>query len=269
MNRKKIIELENVSVLCDNEWILSNINITVKQGECFAVIGPNGAGKSTLISVIAGHLWATKGNVTVLGEKFGETELIKLREHIGIIESIRTPQCKDWTTARDVVATGLHGTTILTDWLSISNQDWHKVDKELESLGLEHLASTPYGKLSSGERKKVLIARAMVSKPELLILDEVTSALDLGARVAVVKTLEKLLRRKNPPTLVIVSHHLEELPSSVNKVLLLKNGRVIKQGNPSEILTSENLSKTFDCQVDVIHKNGKYITLVNQDEWKL
>lgn len=264
MNKRNVVELKNVSVIRDDCWILKNISFSVREGECCAIIGPNGAGKSTLIAVIMGYLWATQGSVRVLGKCYGEVELYKTREKIGLIEPSWTPQCKDWMDVRDVVATGLFGTVVLSDYKQIRHEDWHRIDTEIESFDLCYLSRVPFGRLSSGEQKKVLIARAMVSKPKLLILDEPTSTLDPGARWMVVKTLEKLLSRKDSPALIIVSHHIEEIPMPLNQVVLIKKGQVMAQGSPEKTLTSKHISHLFDCKVIVLSNNGRYLLQIKQ-----
>ena len=265
---KIIVQLNGVCYR-NGKTVLSNVSLSVNRGKCCAIIGPNGSGKSTLIAIIAGYLWPSSGSVTVLGQTYGMADVAKIREQIGLITPSRIPEFEHRTPARDIVAAGLFGTIVIPPHKTISRWAWQKVDKEIASVGLKKQAANPFGRLSTGEQMRILIARAMVSRPKLLILDEPTAGLDMGTRVAVIKSLENLLRRKNAPTLIVVSHHLDELPYPLEQVVLLKNGRVFAQGTAEQTLTSRNLSRVFDCPVDVISDKGRFSTKVNHKEWKI
>ena len=262
MNNKLIISLKNVSVIRDNVKVLSGINWMVLNGQCCAVLGPNGAGKSALVAVLSGYLWPQDGSVSVLGKTYGEVNLQSIRSKIGLIEPSRMPQFDETTPVRDVIATGLFGTVMLPPDKKISKKQWEKTDSQISFFKLQKQKSVAIGTLSTGEQTKVLIARAMVSGPKMLILDEPTSGLDMGNRAIVVKMLNKLHKHKNPPTVIIVSHHLDELPKFLNQVVLLKNGKIIEQGKPQKVLTSSNLSKTFNCKVEVFKNKGRYLSSV-------
>ena len=246
--------------------MLSGIDLSIACGKCCAIIGPNGAGKSTLIAVMSGYIWPTRGSVEVLGRRYGRVDISEVRRHIGLIESSRVPTFSDWLPVRSVVATGLFGTIVLPSHRPI---DWDRVDSELAALGLSALSSSPFGRLSTGERMKILIARAVVSEPELLILDEPTAGLDIASRVGVVKSLERLLSRPDGPTLVVVSHHLEELPYPLDQVVLLKDGSILDKGSPAGTLSSAKLSEAFGCDVDSVCKGGRYFTTVSSRQWDI
>ncbi|MCE5340680.1 MAG: ATP-binding cassette domain-containing protein [Planctomycetaceae bacterium] len=260
--QKPIIDLKNVTVVQDSFKILRNISFEIMPGECCAIIGPNGAGKSALVAVISGYLWPQDGSVSVFGETFGEVDLQSVRGKIGIIEPSRMPHFDEGLTVRDVIATGLFGTLMLPFYRKITKQQWKKVDSQVSFFKLRKQASLPIGTLSSGEQTKVLIARAMISQPKMLILDEPTNALDMGNRAIVVKILNKLRKQKNPPAIVIISHHLDELPKSLDYAVLLKSGKIISQGKPQKVFTSANLSKTFGCKVRVLKNRGMYLASV-------
>ena len=172
------------------------------------------------------------------------------------------PHFDEGLTVRDVIATGLFGTLMLPFYRKITKQQWKKVDSQVSFFKLRKQASLPIGTLSSGEQTKVLIARAMISQPKMLILDEPTNALDMGNRAIVVKILNKLRKQKNPPAIVIISHHLDELPKSLDYAVLLKSGKIISQGKPQKVLTPANLSKTFGCKVRVLKNRGMYLASV-------
>lgn len=259
MKIEPVVNLKNVSLVCDGHNILTDITWQVSQGQCCAVIGPNGAGKSALIAVLSGYCWPNRGSVSVLGQTYGCVNLQSVREGIGLIEPSRMPDFSGRMTIRDVIATGLFGSIILPLHRKIKNKEWEKVDSQISFFGLQSLSATQMRKLSTGERTKTLIARAMVAEPKLLILDEPTAGLDMGNRAIVVKILNRLCKRTNPPTIVIVSHHMEELPRSLDQVVLLRNGMIVEQGKPEEVITSNNLSKTFNCQIQVLKNNGSYL----------
>jgi len=259
-----IVELRNITLVRKNKKILNDIDFCVQNQTCCAILGLNGSGKSTLIAIIAGYIWPTKGTVFVLGNTFGKVNLSQLRKNVGIIEPSRMPPFIPTYTVSQIVTTGLFGTIILPANNALSAIDTQRVDFEISSLGLSNLADSQFTSLSTGEQTKTLIARAMVSDARLLILDEPTVGLDISARANVVNALDHLLQRDNPPTLIIVSHHLDELPSSVDKVVLLKEGKLLFVGPPDNILTSENLSLAFDCSIKVTKNNNRYVAWTDQ-----
>jgi iron complex transport system ATP-binding protein len=262
MNEKTIISLKNVSVIRDHTKILSDITWQATQGQSCAIIGPNGAGKSAFVAVLSGYLWPQSGWVKVLGQVYGEVDLQNVRRKIGLIEPSRIPPFDETMSVREVIATGLFGTIVLPPDKKITKQQWKSVDSQISFFRLKKQKFVEIGVLSTGEQSKVLIARAMISQPKILILDEPTSGLDMGNRAIVAKVLNKLHKQKNPPAMIIISHHLDELPKSLNHVILLKKGKILQQGTPQKVLTSSNLSKTFDCKIKVLKHNGSYLASV-------
>jgi len=260
------IELKNVSVARRGNAILSDISLTVEVGRCCAILGPNGSGKSALMAVLSGYLWPSTGAVCVDGRTYGHVDLAQIRQEIGLIEPSRAPKFDERMSIRDVVATGLFGTIVLPPHREPDEGQWRRVDDEVASVGLSAIGERAYGDLSSGEQMKTLLARAMVSDPGILLLDEPTVGLDIGSRAACVAVLDRLLQRTDPPTVVIVSHHLDELPYAVGKIVLMKGGRVVGQGTPEEMLTSAHLTRLFDCRVDVIENDGRFIASVRSVE---
>ncbi len=211
------------------------------------------------MAVLSGYLWPSAGTVSIDGAVLGQVSLEDVRRTIGLIEPSRAPKFDEWMTVREVVATGLFGTIMLPLYEELSRSQWRRVDAELNSIGLSALATHRYGDLSSGEQMKTLLARAMISKARILLLDEPTVGLDIGSRAACVEVLDRLAARAEPPTIVIVSHHLDELPHSVGLVVLMKSGRLFAQGKPDEMLTSAHLSKLFDCRVEVFQNDGRFV----------
>jgi len=263
------VSLEGVCFSREGREVLKDITWSVGQGECAAIVGANGAGKSTLLALIAGYIWAQEGSVQVLGETFGEIEIARLRERIGVIAPSRLPEIPPWMTVSEIVASGFFGTIILPPRESVSRKRWKSVYGMLRTAGLEERAQELFGELSTGEKMRSLLARAMIARHDLLLLDEPTAGLDLHARVAVIKTLESLHQRERRPAIIMVTHHLEDLPRTIQKILLLKNGSIYAQGDAEAALTSKNLSAVFDCKVEVARRSGHYYTIVSAEEWVL
>jgi iron complex transport system ATP-binding protein len=258
MNAHTVV-LDDVSVVRWGRRILCDISLHVPAGSCCAILGPNGSGKSTLLSVLSGYMWPSSGAVSIGGQVFGKVDLAAIRSTIGLIEPSRSPAFDPGMSVRDVVATGLFGTVRLPIRHGRSPQRWRGVDAEIERLGLSDLQNSAFAQLSTGEQMKVLLARAMVAKAGLLLLDEPTAGLDMGARAACIGVLDRLLNRRSHPTVVIVTHHLDELPRWVDQVVLLKQGRIVGQGTAEQMLTSRKLSRLFDCRVEALKSNGRYV----------
>jgi iron complex transport system ATP-binding protein len=258
------IDLENVRVVRRGYSILDRVSLHVAPGSCCAILGPNGSGKSTLLAVLSGYVWPTSGTVRVGGQAYGEVELGRVRRTIGLIEPSRSPAFDEGMTVREVVATGLFG-TIRLPWYEEVPPDGHdRLAAEIRSFGLDPLVDSAFSQLSTGEQMKALLARAMVGNPNLLLLDEPTAGLDMGARATCIGALDRLLARRRHPTIVLISHHLDELPRSVDQVVLLKHGSVFDAGPPGAVLTSENLSRLLDCRVEVLRSNGRYVASVQE-----
>lgn len=256
MVKENVIKLENVSVVRQGQTILQGIDWQVKAHQCWAILGANGSGKSTLAGVLCGYIWPADGTVAVLGETFGRTDMARLRSRIGLVEVSRVPQFYPETPVREIIATGLFGTIILPWYKDMGPDQWQVVDCEIKEMGLEEFVEQPFGRLSTGEQAKVLIARAMVSRPQLLILDEPTAGLDIGNRMKVITMLEKLAMRNNPPTVIVISHHVAELPRTITHTLVLKQGQILRQGQCTEVITSEVMSEAFDCPMRITQKRN-------------
>jgi iron complex transport system ATP-binding protein len=266
--RENAIELEGVGVRRDGQWILRDVSWRVPAGACAAILGPNGSGKSTLSRIIGGHLWPSAGAVRVLGERFGDADLPALRERIRLVQAAG-PYDVD-SELNEVVITGFFGTLGL--YREMTADQVERADQLLASVGLSRVAGHRYSTLSSGERVRALIARALASRPELLLLDEPTAGLDLLAREQVLATVEQLFDRADsahpPPTVLLVTHHLEELPPAVSAVLLLDEGNVAASGTPAEVLRADKLSAVYRCPLSVENRHGRYHVHVSPSAWK-
>jgi iron complex transport system ATP-binding protein len=253
------LTLEHISLRRGGFTALSDVSWQAPRGGCCAVLGPNGAGKSTLLAVLTGHEWPTAGSVTVLGERYGDVDLAHHRRRIGFVGQSRMPHFVQYQTAFETVLAGRWGTLIVPPQREPTEEDLAATRHELEMVGLLHRAETEFARLSSGEQMRLALARALVSHPELLILDEPTAALDLGARANFVRALEQLLQaRGDRITVLLVTHYVEDLPGDVSSVLLLRQGQVVAAGPAETTLTSAHLSDTFGCEVEVHRHDGHY-----------
>ena len=262
------IELKGVGVARAERWILQNINWSVPSGACAAILGPNGSGKSTLARLLSGYIWPTVGEVWVDGQHFGETDLNELRQSIRLVQPAGPYDVDPELTSLEVVLTGLSGTIGLFE--TASQEQTEQAESLLARVGLRAVADHRYSTLSSGERVRALIARALVRRPKLLLLDEPTAGLDLLAREQVLATVQSLATADashEPPTIVMITHHVEELAPSTSHVLLLREGEIAGNGSPAQVLTSETLSRTYRCPVQVHVEQGRYYVRVDPGEW--
>jgi len=253
MSSQNALAISDVRVVISMRTILQGIVWQVAPRSCAAVLGPNGCGKSTLLRVLAGYQYPTSGSVTVLGRKFGEANLNELRQSIRLVQPPNAYDLEPDLTVRQAVLTGFFGT--LGQFHGVTPKMIAKANVTLGELGLSHLAERFYQTLSTGERTRTLIARAIVEPVELLLLDEPTTGLDLPSREAVLRTIESLAGRV---TVVMTTHHVEELPASTSNVLLLDGGRVAADGEPGGVLTSEMLSRVYRMPVTVHREGGRF-----------
>ena len=239
-----VLEFAGVSVVRGQSTLLDDITWEVEEGQRWVVLGPNGAGKTTLLQVAAGRMHPTRGVAGVLSEVLGTVDVFELRPRIGLSSASLADRIPGDEVVHNVVVTASYG--VVGRWReAYDNLDHHRAAELLEALGAEHLADRRFGTLSEGERKRVQIARALMTDPELLILDEPAAGLDLGGREDLVRRLGALAADVEAPALVLVTHHVEEIPPSFTDVLLLREGHVVAQGPIEITLTEENLSAAF------------------------
>jgi iron complex transport system ATP-binding protein len=257
MSAAAAILLENVSFVRGGVALLSDVSWRVERGEQWALLGPNGAGKSTLLLLAGAAEHPTRGRAEVLGERLGRTDVRRLRERIGSVEpqlDRRLPP--DYDTAT-VVLTGATGTRVPL-WERYDDATRARAAELLALLGCGELASRPLGLCSQGERQRVLIARALMSEPELLLLDEPAAGLDLPAREALVAAVATASGRDGELTTVFATHHVEELPVSTTHALLLRRGQPVAAGAIEQVLTGETMSRCFDLRIEVGRRNGRW-----------
>jgi iron complex transport system ATP-binding protein len=251
-----VLDLHVETFTRDGVDILRDIRWQVKPGEHWAVLGANGAGKSSLLSIVAGYEWPSRGRVAVLGETYGKCDMRALKERIGWVSSALFGWLPARQSARQVAATGIHAT--IGNWHELSAKDLIRADDALRSIGAYAFRNKRYGVLSQGEKQRVMIARALVTNPDLLILDEPCAGLDPGARERLIKDVDRLCATTAGPTLILVSHHVEEIPAHGTHGLLLKDGRVLAAGRLNEVLTDQLLSELYDYPCKLGSSNDRY-----------
>jgi iron complex transport system ATP-binding protein len=246
----EVLRLSGVRIVRNGTTLLDGIDWTVRPSEKWAVLGPNGAGKTTLLSVAAARLFPTAGTVHALGERLGTVDVFELRPRIGLASAALAERVPPAERVLDVVLTAGYAVFGRHDEV-YEPADELRARRLLEQLGCRALIDRTFGVLSEGERKRVLIARALMTDPELLLLDEPAAGLDLGAREALLRRLARLTRDEDAPALILVSHHVEEIPSGITHVLLLRAGAVVAAGPVEEVLTRSALSACFGLPLAV------------------
>jgi iron complex transport system ATP-binding protein len=252
-----VLAFDAVGVRRGTTWILSDLTWTVRADERWVLLGPNGAGKSTLLSIAATRQHPTTGTVTILGETLGLSDVFDLRPQIGLVGAGVSESIPSRERVRDVVLTASWGMT--GRWREEYDEaDSRRAERLLRLLGVSELAERRFATLSDGERKRTLIARSLMSDPELLLLDEPAAGLDLGGREQLVARLSDMAGDPAAPTSVLVTHHVEEIPGGVTHALLLRGGAAVSQGPVSEVLTNEALSATYGIPLDVQRRDGRW-----------
>ncbi|MYB45915.1 MAG: ATP-binding cassette domain-containing protein [Acidimicrobiia bacterium] len=223
-----------------------------------AFVGPTGAGKTTLLQVISTYQFPTSGTATILGERMGRTDVRRLRPRIGYVGPAPTSLVRRYLPCRDVVMTGLHAAFVDTRWHCYTPADRRYADQQMELMGVAGMADREFATLSDGERKRVLIARALMAQPELLLLDEPGTGLDLGARERLIASLAAMGKGAAGLTVILVTHHAEEIPPGFEDILILAGGRVRASGPIREVLTGETLTAIYGMPLVVETSNDRY-----------
>ena len=251
-----VLELTDVTFRRDGKQIIDGISLLVGEGEHWALLGPNGAGKSTLLGFCAAVTFPTSGTVRVLGKQMGRVDLADLRHSIGHVNPRHRLQYS--LTVRDVVLTGITATIDLPTRWEPTAADLDRADAMITSVGLRARADDTWPTLSQGERGRTLIARALISEPRLLLLDEPTTGLDVAAREQLLETMDALDDTHPEVASILVTHHLEELPTTTTHALLIADGRTVASGPAREVVTTENVSAAFDHPVVVGFDEGRW-----------
>lgn len=254
---RAVVELEGVTIRTpESKPLLHGVTWRVLSGERWVVLGPNGAGKTTMLSLIGAERHPSEGTASVLGERFGRTDMRMLRARIGRVDP--AARMLDWLTPEEAVLTGLRN-TIWPRWDDWTPDDYRRARELLEMMGCRGFGEREIKTLSHGERQRIRIARALIADPQLLLLDEPATGLDFPAREALLASLETMtISRPSLPT-IMVSHHLEDLPVTVTHVLLLRDGAILAQGPVDELLTSELVSECFGFPIHVHAWDGRWM----------
>jgi iron complex transport system ATP-binding protein len=254
---REALRFSGVEVTRGDVQVLRGIDWVVGGRDRWAVLGPNGSGKTTMLQLASGYLHPTHGTVDILGNRLGRVDVRRLRERIGMVSAAVAKMLVPKVTARDVVMSARHAA--LEPW-------WHHYDAEdgaqarrlLADAGFAAVADRPFGALSEGERQQVLLARTLMADPELLLLDEPAAGLDVGGRERLVSRLTRLAVDPDAPPLVLVTHHVEEIPAHFSHVLLLREGRIVAAGPVAEALTSDSLSACFGLPLRLAGEAGRW-----------
>jgi iron complex transport system ATP-binding protein len=254
-----VVRLEGVAVVRDGVALLDDITWDVGPGERWALLGPNGSGKTTLLRVVGAALWPTRGSVEVLGETLGRVDMRELRKRITVVSASVGRTLRPAQAALDVVLTGRHAALEIW-WHEYTDDDRARATALLTDAGSggTDFARRAFGLLSEGERQQVLLARALMGSPELILMDEPAAGLDLGARERLLARLAELAVDPAVPPLVLVTHHLEEIPPGVTHAALLREGRLVVAGPVHEVLTDDLVSEAFGVRVTVERLGGRW-----------
>ncbi|MBO1750219.1 ABC transporter ATP-binding protein [Actinotalea sp. BY-33] len=252
-----VLDLQDVSIRRGPKTILDSVSWTVQEGERWVVLGRNGAGKTTLLQIAAGRMHPSAGTAHVLGERLGAVDVFELRPRIGVASAALADRILPSESVIDVVLTAAYGMT--GRWREqYEDLDHERARTLLEVFGVGDLAARTFGTLSEGERKRVQIARSLMTDPELLLLDEPAAGLDLGGREELLAALAEIAQDRRAPVLVLVTHHVEEIPEGFTHGLLLRDGQVHVAGPLAEVLTAEHLSAAFGTDLEVERHESRW-----------
>lgn len=251
-----LLDARDVHVLRDGRALLRDVSLTVRPGEHWALLGANGAGKTTVLRLIGALMHPTTGTVEVLGHRLGHVDMRELRAHIGLVSSSqKVPQD---ATGHTVVVTG-HTGTVQPLWRKYDSDVRERAHALLAELEIKELADRPYGVCSGGQRARILVARALMADPSLLLLDEPFNALDLPSREDLIDAMHRLATTRTGLSTITVTHHLEELSPAIGHVLLLKEGRVLTAGPAAEVLTAPRMTECFGRPIEVSRHQGRWL----------
>jgi len=252
-----VVALQDVSIIRSASTLLDHITWTVEDDERWVIAGPNGAGKTTLMQVVGAQWHPSSGVAQLLGETLGRVDVFELRPRIGVASAALADRIPKSEAVENVVMSAAYA--VMGRWREHYDElDYERARDLMEQFEVDNLEGRTFGTLSEGERKRVQIARALMTDPELLLLDEPAAGLDIAGRERLVSVLSGLCRDPMAPAVVLVTHHLEEIPQGITHTLLLKDGRIVAAGPIDETLTSAAVSETFDFPLNVTRTNGRW-----------
>jgi len=263
MNRVPALDIRNVSYSANGKRILDSVSWTVGQGEHWALLGPNGSGKTTLLRIAAGYIWPNEGGGVYRKGK-ALVNLPELRKSIGWVTSTLAAQIPSREETLRTVISGKFAQVGLVEgpWGKPDARDYAQAEEYLEQMGCSYLNHQEFGTLSQGEQQKVMIARARMTRPYLIFLDEPCAGMDPGARENFLSTLQTLGRQKKVPSLIYVTHHIEEILPLFKNMLILKDGRVLKRGKTGDVLKLDVLEKLYHVSLRIVTKKGRYWPII-------
>lgn len=263
------LELRQITFQRQNAVILQALDWTVQRKQTAAILGPNGCGKSTLLRITAGYLWPTHGEVKVLGKMLGTYPISRLRRRIALIEAAAIYPFDDSMTALDVACTGFFGTLTIA-YCNPTPRQWKAAGQTLQDVGLAGRENQLWATLSTGQRMRTLIGRALLNQPELLLFDEPSAGLDLPARETLLALLTELSTGPAAPAIVVVTHHLEELLPQTSHVLLLgAGGRMVAAGSARSVITAKHLTDAYGWPIYPMRRHGRYFAHAKPQPWPL
>jgi iron complex transport system ATP-binding protein len=259
-NAARVLQIRNMNVRRGGYQLVQSLEWEIKRGEHWVILGSNGSGKTTLLSALLGYITPTSGQISVLGEEYGEGDWPELRKKIGVVSSSIRQMMPETEPAWITVASGRYA--MIDYWGTPKEKDREEALKLLKQIECDYLWDREWGYLSQGERQRVLIGRSLMAQPALLILDEPCAGLDPAAREHFLQFLQRLGRKPNAPSLVLVTHHVEEIMPIFTHVLLLKNGKKLDEGRMKSVLVSEKLSDAFSSRIELRKQKSRYFLQV-------
>jgi len=258
MDVNHVFEFSNVRAYRGGTLVFDGLDLSIRKGENTAILGPNGSGKTTLLKLISREIYpvySEESRMLVYGRDRWNVE--ELRSHLGIVSHDLQQNYGAHARGRDVILSGYYSSIDTWPHQSFSAAGIERAEELMVQLGVAGLAERPFGRMSTGQQRRFLLGRALVHRPEALLLDEPTSGLDISASFLYLDTVRRLMQQGTQ--LILVTHHIHEIPPEITRVIFMRNGRVVADGDKADVLTSDRVSGLFDCGVDIIRRNGYYL----------
>lgn len=253
-----LLRYEDVSVVRSGNRILDSIDWTAHQGEHWVILGPNGAGKTTLISLAAARMYPSDGTVTILGDTLGRVEAADIHGRVGLSSSALLQRLPESDTTRRVILNAAYGTVASGRDHVFDKMDYDRADALMTIFGINQLADRTVGTLSDGEQQRMMLCRALMADPEIMILDEPAAGVDLGAREELMLALSELASDPRSPMMILVTHHVEEIPDNFTHAMIMHDGRIDSIGTIDDVVTSDNLSRVFGVPMRCERHHGRF-----------
>lgn len=256
-----VLDLDHVTFIRNKKIILQDVSLRINRGEHWAIVGQNGSGKTSLVSIINGYHRPSRGEASVLGKKFGTADLRELRRHIGVCSSEIRDMIHEQDSVKDIILSGRFASIGLYE--SPDEDDQQRASELMAFFGLSDMSDRSFDTLSNGEQQKTILARALIPEPALLVLDEPCAGLDIRSREELLGAVRRMCSMPGGPTLIFVTHHIEEIMPTITHALALRKGRVVAKGCKSEVLEGEIMTRTFDIPIELYEKAGRLWPVVS------